>query len=277
MTNVENKSIITITYCECSENHVGMEKNGLLATTGFSLEDLLNAMKESENRGLKADLYGLHLYIEEPLESEIAWVLVIRGALSNITGKDSETAYEKLNNLTWDDKYYDVRRKRVLNKRARTNICIGETSQKANFEEKKGTIYSFSEIPVLETIRAALPQFLGDKAKNMLAEGNCYTDGGIKNTGIGYHGDSERKRVVGVRFGPKGLPQPSLYYRWYQNSKVISGDLEIPLFTGDIYIMSEKAVGTDWRKRVNHETKKPLRTLRHATGAPKYVSPKIKG
>ena len=37
------------------------------------------------------------------------------------------------------------------------------------------------------------------------------------------------------------------------------------LNTGDIYIMSEKAVGSDWRKS-------SMYTLRHAAGCNKYLS-----
>lgn len=44
---------------------------------------------------------------------------------------------------------------------------------------------------------------------------------------------------------------------------------EVILNNGDIYIMSEKAVGTDWKK-------KNTLTLRHAAGAPKYLGFKEK-
>lgn len=38
-----------------------------------------------------------------------------------------------------------------------------------------------------------------------------------------------------------------------------------PVDGGDIYVMSEKAVGTDWKK-------KNLYTLRHATGCSKFTT-----
>jgi len=173
--------------------------------------------------------------------------------------------------LTWDSKYFDTRRNKVLNKHARTNLCVGDIAQKANFEEKKGTIYNFKDVAALAHIRAAIPDFVGAKGKNLLAEGNCYGDGGETKTGIGYHGNSERRIVVGCRFGAGGKT-PSLCYRWYQDSKVISKTKRIDLDAGDMYIMSQKAVGTDWRLRVDSLTKKPLRTLRHSTGAPKYTN-----
>lgn len=33
-------SCITLTFCECSENHVGMEQNGNIAATGYSPENI---------------------------------------------------------------------------------------------------------------------------------------------------------------------------------------------------------------------------------------------
>jgi len=43
----------------------------------------------------------------------------------------------------------------------------------------------------------------------------------------------------------------------------------VPLNGGDIYLMSEKAVGTDWKR-------KKVYTLRHATGCDKYTTIKSK-
>jgi hypothetical protein len=55
-----------------------------------------------------------------------------------------------------------------------------------------------------------------------------------------------------------------LYYQWYQNSKPVGDRFVIELNDGDMYIMSEKAVGFDWLK-------KKIPTLRHATGSKKYT------
>ena len=42
---------------------------------------------------------------------------------------------------------------------------------------------------------------LGKKGENLICEGNRYFD--IKKCGIGWHGDSERKKVIGLRLGEK--------------------------------------------------------------------------
>ena len=92
----------------------------------------------------------------------------------------------------------------------------------------------------------------------MKAEGNYYYN--PEKCGIGYHGDSERKIVVGVRLGVS-IP---LCYQWFYKSKPIGDRIRLDLNHGDIYIMSAKAVGNDWRKR-------SIYTLRHSAGCDKYT------
>lgn len=103
-----------------------------------------------------------------------------------------------------------------------------------------------------------IEEIFGEKAKNLKGECNYYYD--ISKTGIGYHGDSERRKVIGIRLGAN-MP---LYYRWYKNNEIKSEKFKLDLDGGDIYVMSEKAVGTDWKKS-------SIYTLRHATGCNKYI------
>ena len=77
-----------------------------------------------------------------------------------------------------------------------------------------------------------------------MAEANYYYD--IKKCGIGFHGDSERKKVIGIRMGAS-LP---LHFQWFQKSIPTGSRLELSLNHGDIYIMSEKTTGNDWKKRI---------------------------
>lgn len=249
----------TITFCESSENHVGMEKNGSIAPEGFTYNDLKTAQNWAKEHNLKSDLYSLHDALKSPSNDEKAWVLVIR----NFNPTLNQQCLGEVEKLTWDDKYYDRRRKRVLNKRTRHNCCFGDISQKADFKNQKGTIYSFKDLNGLKQIRQLLPDILGPKAKQLLAEGNKYMDSGTKTTGIGFHGDTERRLVIGLRLSST-KETPSLQYRWYYQSKIISDHTTVTLNSGDLYVMSTKAIGTDWRQR-------KIRTLRHATGATKYT------
>jgi hypothetical protein len=70
---------------------------------------------------------------------------------------------------------------------------------------------------------------------------------------ISKHGDSERRIVIGLRLGGS----MSLEYRWYHKTNPIGQEMVFTLNHGDIYIMSNKAVGSDWRKS-------SILTLRHS-------------
>lgn len=155
-------------------------------------------------------------------------------------------------------------RGRVVNKHARWNLCYADTHQVADIAAGKGTILAFDEVPCLNQVRTVLPCILGEAAKGLFAELNYYYD--VKECGIGFHGDTERRLVVGVRIGAT-LP---LHYQWYHQSKPIGPNIKLEINGDDFYVMGEKAVGTDWKTR-----KTP--TLRHAAGyAKKYVVPKVK-
>ena len=56
----------------------------------------------------------------------------------------------------------------------------------------------------------------------------------------------------------------NLKYKWFYRSKSLGEVCEISLKNGDMYIMSEKAVGYDWKRS-------SLYTLRHSAGCNKYT------
>ena len=95
----------------------------------------------------------------------------------------------------------------------------------------------------------------------MICEGNRYFD--VNKCGIGWHGDAERKKVVAIRLGAS-IP---LKYQWFYKSKSFGEIQEFVLDHGDMYIMSEKATGHDWKLRSK-------KTLRHCAGCNKYTKPK---
>ena len=161
--------------------------------------------------------------------------------------------------MTPDTKFFDRRRKKVLNKHARFNLCFAEIGQKAAFDEGKGTIISYSDVKHLKHLRSKLPDFFGPKAEGLACEGNYYYD--VTKCGIGFHGDSERKRVIGVRLGAS-IP---LHFQWFKDCKPIGKRVKIILKHGDMYVMSEKATGNDWKQRSKA-------TLRHAAGSKKYLT-----
>ena len=119
-------------------------------------------------------------------------------------------------------------------------------------------------MPLLNKLREILPTYFGEKACNLYCEGNQYYD--LEECGIGFHGDSERRIVIAARLGNESMP---LHYQWFQKSLPIGERIKIMLNPGDVYLMSEKAVGTDWMKKL-------VPTLRHAAGAHKFLTIKPK-
>ena len=138
---------ITITFGDCSENHVGMEQIGIISDNGYNSTDLDTISssflgKEIERIDLTTYL-GNENYIGEKPE-----LLIIRNAIEN-----HSEIFTELNNLEWDTKYFDTRRQRVLNKHARTNLCFSNYSQLADYENKKGTIVSYDKVPQLVLLK----------------------------------------------------------------------------------------------------------------------------
>jgi hypothetical protein len=164
---------------------------------------------------------------------------------------------------------------RVVKKIARWNLCYANTSQEPNYAQKQGRVVAFSDVPELQHVRNELGRLFGDEFSGLLAELNYYYDTGAVgdvtasaaaagsggSTGIGYHGDAERTKVVGLRVGAA----MNLQYQWFFKSAPIGEPLAVTLHDGDCYIMSSKSVGGDFMRKV-------VPTLRHSAGAIKFTT-----
>lgn len=250
-------SCITITFGDVAENHVGMQKLGAMSEEGgFTLAELKNVQAQFSN----TELIKLHHYYEseDDTECEKAYILIIRNGVDEILKDENKTKkdfFKEQTDLTWDTTA--KMRGRVVNKHARYNLCFAKTAQEADIENGKGTVVAFKDVPCLNIVRKKLAEIL-EKCKGLVAEGNLYYD--TKKCGIGFHGDSERSLVVAMRLG-KSMP---LHYQWYYKTERVGRRCELVLNDGDIYFMSSKAVGQDWKKR-------NVPTLRHAAGCEKYL------
>ena len=257
-----DSTAICLTCGEQSENHVGMKINGNgLAKEGYKIIDLILYKQKLEALNITCELLNLDTNLDEEQRVDVipASILIIRNGVDHFIG-DEYTLKEFWNELSafeWDKKYWDTRRKKVLNKHARYNVCFGDKSQEPNYEEKKGTIIAYDSTPILKQWRTNIGKVLGANATNLEVEGNYYYD--IKKCGIGFHGDSERKKIIAASLGGT---RP-IHWQWYYQSKPIGPRIKVELTNGDMYIMSEKASGWDWKLRSK-------KTLRHAAGE-KYV------
>lgn len=244
---------ICLTFGERAENHVGMEKiGGELAEHGYSLQELELVKSRFQKRGATCELICLNDTLEGT--SDEAYVLHVKRGIHylGILGKDLMSKLEKLD---WDKKYYDTRRSKVLNKNARYNLCFGHSSQEPDYENKKGRIIAYNQVKPLKRLRINLLEIVGED--NLECEGNYYYD--LKKTGIGFHGDTERKKVIGVNLSNPTTATREIHWKWFKNSECVSEPIKLILNHGDLYMMSEKATGFDWKK-------KKIYTLRHGAG-----------
>ena len=245
----------TLTWGDVCENHFGMQKVGDLSIDGgFNRDDLLEIKKNFENIDFECELINLNKFLPKDKEGEDACVLIIRKGVNYFVNSDD--LYKEHDKLDVDKKAY--MRGRVVNKRARYNLCFADFNQNPDYENKKGRIIKFDDVKLTQKIRNELNEMLGEKATQLMLEGNYYYD--LKKCGIGFHGDTERRKVVGMRLGC----DMNLVFKWYINSKSLGERCELNLKHGDMYVMNEKASGFDWKKRSKL-------TLRHSAGCEKFT------
>ena len=240
--DIKMSAVYTITFSESVENHKGMEILGSKAASGFNVQDL-------EKLAEKFD--GEEIVLNYSDEHDPATVVIFRDGLQRIFGINQTDLFREQELLEKDTKC--LMYGRVVNKKARHNLCFDDFSQAPDYESGKGTVVNFETQPLLNQLRKNLGEKFGAEFTFLKAEGNYYYD--VSKCYIGFHGDTERSKVVGVRLGGS-FP---LHYQWYVNGEAQGEIMSLDLAGGDIYIMSEKAVGSDWKKKKTY-------TLRHAAG-----------
>uniref|UniRef100_A0A0G4I7L4 Alpha-ketoglutarate-dependent dioxygenase AlkB-like domain-containing protein n=1 Tax=Chromera velia CCMP2878 TaxID=1169474 RepID=A0A0G4I7L4_9ALVE len=198
-----------------------------------------------------------------------AGVLVLRNFINLVAPGVTQEQF----GLTPDKQYYDSKTGTVKKKRARYNLCFeAGDGRPANMEAGQGTVVGFNQVPHTHKVQKFIVALLAAagvpkevvSASTLRVETNVYTD--PSRNGIGFHGDTERRVVVGVRLGLSKEARMPIVFRWYQGREVMKEyeDRVIDLGPGDVYFMSEKAAGSDWKNPT-------IPTLRHAAGAPKYT------
>lgn len=245
-----------ITFGEVAVLHIGGKEFGECREVGFTVDELRNVQIEHPDQ-TKLVMISDVLPAELRKDNEAA-VLLIKDGVRLFGGNPDELLAEQ-QSIEYDTKYWDTRRRKTLNKQARYNIVFGEHGQEHNEDYTHPTVQAYTGVPSLAEIRARLPEVLGPKAKDLNAEGNHYYKPAC---GIGFHGDVERKIVICLSLGSA----TTLRYHWRMpgSSEHTLSPMDIEVEHGDIYVMSERAVGGNWRKRSQ------VRVV-HAAGAKKYV------
>jgi alkylated DNA repair dioxygenase AlkB len=250
---------IALTFGERAEARAGGPMEGLaLAPAGFTVAELRAVVGKIAG----SQLTTLHDKLEQPLQAtNEAAILVIKDGVKRF-GVDPSELLKEQSGITYDKKQYRDRFNDTVNSLARHNIVFGSERKEHSDDYKQNTVAAWSEVPLLAKMRAALPTILGEKAKELNAEGNHYYD--VAKCGIGFHGDAERKIVVCCSLGDPA----TLRFKWKAPINVDAGaaaePVDIKLEHGDIYIMSEKAAGWDARRTSQWR-------LVHAAGSSKFI------
>lgn len=244
---IYDKSFITHTFSECVENHAGMKMHGVKLPRGFT-EDYLNACMIKHGGQI----------LDMRIEDKRAVVWKIPNGVDRLLGPG---AADKLHAESWsqqfDHQFLNDKKQEVQYKWGRYNNCYADESGEPDYANGKGRLIAFGDAPMMAALRAKLPELLGDEAKDLYAESNLYPNVESAKVGIGFHGDTERSIVVGVRIGKAQLP---LRFQWYKNSDAISDEHVLELAHGDMYVMSWEATGQNWLKT------KTVPVLRHGVG-----------
>ena len=241
----------TVTFGDRAENETGMQMIGHSVAKGISVATLSELKQKLQNVGV--DSFIKDLAVDQPVPVPYACVLVIPDGVNKLLGSGAASQMLKELNSMPKDKT-SLMYGRVVNKHARYNNCMADYFQSPDIKNGKGTVVKFEDYPVTNRLRKKLCEMLNQPT--LVGELNHYFD---SNTcGIGWHGDSERKIVVGVRLG-RGADEFPLKFQWYLRGAAVGEVQRISLNASDIYISSEKAVGTDWKKS-------SILTLRHAAG-----------
>ena len=287
------KERFSLTCAPGGENNRGMEIIGRMPIKGegFTANDidgLSNYFGEIIGNEkcllLNLNKSSLDEKIMELDSENQARVLVLRDWGNNINKGWTKKVFCELASRRWDAEYLDPNkyrkeivngvevkiRGRRMNKRARTNLCfVADREQTPAVFEGKGSIYDLLKMEYLnkgvELLKKQIKEGLlkiGSKTKVIInvVEGNRYYD--LKKTGIGFHGDTERVVVICISIGCNNYP---MRWQWFKDGMPVGKSIDVSLNNGDVYIMSEKAVGSDWKLKSKW-------TLRHSAGANKYTN-----
>lgn len=249
-------STITLTFAEAGENNVGNEIVGSKSSSGYTLNDLQVIQSMFSNN--PSIIYDLRTMFPEMYDSlDEAYILLVRNPFYDIV----DNLYRRLTSteVTWDSKA--LFRGQVKNKNARHNLLFSDLGsnyiREAQYEVGKGTIYNYRAFDEMSRIMDTVSNF--PNGPIVVIEGNYYYD--VSKTYIGFHGDTERSKVIGLRLGAT-LP---LHFQWYHRFERVGTRFSLDLYHGDFYVMSGKAVGTDWKSSSKF-------TLRHAAGYESVVA-----
>jgi len=248
------KEAYTITFGDRAENGTYMRKIGTAVPRGLAVKVLHTFARELPMSKVfdLTKVLGDNFFTANNIQEQThqAAILVVRDGVRSLGGCSAEDVLAELRKMPKDGKKLTQDGKVTTNS-GRSNNCMGDRPRKPDIANGFGTVVCFDAYPHVSALRNALNKLVDWP---LVGELNHYFN--TEQCGIGWHGDGERKIVVGARFGP-GTNDMPLKIQWYHYGAPVGPEVRIELGPGDLYFLSQKAVGYD--------KSAPLK-LKHATG-----------
>lgn len=235
------------TFAGAVEHHAGMKITGDKRSP-LTNKELIKISKKFPKENVKIINIGTEHNIKD------ASVLIIKKGLFLIDKCNPNELWKNVLNL--GEEGVDTKalmRGRVVNKRARYNFNVTDEEESSDYVNGIGTTYSFNKFKNLNMIRKFLGTLLPeDRLKNLNAESNIYHS---ENSGIGFHGDTERGIVIGANLGKNRRIEWHVFFKNLPVGNRICVNLE----HGDLYFMTGICAGINWKLS-------SIPTIRHRAG-----------
>ena len=279
---VKGERLVTMTFAEAGENEAGMELIGAtggeeVALTVPELEALCARFKAE---GRDARVFRFDQLANQGPDGEVCPTLP-HAAFLLVKGVVAQDVCDRIEEDLWAMPIDTMalfgmgKRRAVMNKHGRHNNVLTDRgtrppaiASKDDYADGKGSVVDIDAYPEIVAVRDWVQEVTGRSLP--VAENNYYYEIS-KRTGIGWHGDRERRITVYARFG-RASPRMPLRIQWFYNRQPYGPVFEFVVDQGDLLFMSKKANGKDWMDTTASGTFKRW-TMRHATGA-KLSEPK---
>ena len=195
-------------------------------------------------------------FVDPPIKTlPKACILVIKNGIELLMeSTDAAKLYKEQEQVRYDGRFFDKNKVKV--RRAHKTMLFATEGRNASDDYTQPSVTAFSEVPLANKIRTSFQTLLGDRAADLNVNGTKYhtsvyekgDDGkSMKNpSNMGWHGNDNCKIVVGVCLGASA----SLSFIWRlpgSQKNLTDTRVTIPLTHGDVYVLSEKAIGYDYK------------------------------
>lgn len=165
--------------------------------------------------------------------TEIATVLVLPNYANN-------NLYQTLLAIDWDKKI--LLRNKVVNRVGKYAISIDDTGKEPNYEENKYRVIAYDDVEEVRDLKDNLSKIFKQDRLSCKGEYN-YNHEKLK---LKYQG-AKVNNMMCIHLGDP----IQMSFKWYFANKPASDSMEFTLNHGDLYIMSEKATGHDYKLKKN--------------------------